>query len=84
VAATKEDIRRWLTEPEAGAEFVIVVCDTYDWDDYPVYCTAEDFERKYQNHNGPNMTKVMEVYDLSMDIEIQLNEHRAYHFPKEN
>jgi hypothetical protein len=37
MAATQEDIRRWLKEAKKeGATHVIVVCDSFDHEDYPV------------------------------------------------
>lgn len=82
MATTQADIRRWLNEGKSmGATYVIVVCDTFDWEDYPVYVASnEDVRKKYTEYNGPNMQKVMEVYSLKKDIEAQLSEHRAFHF----
>ena len=60
---------------------MIVVCDTYDWDDYPVYVMpTEDAQKKYSEYNGPNMQKVMEVYNLKKDIDKQVGQHRAFEF----
>jgi hypothetical protein len=82
MAATKQDICRWLEEgKEREATHVIVVCDTFDWDDYPVYVMKdEDVDERYKHFNGNNMQKVMEVYKLSLPIEPQLAEHRAMNF----
>ena len=82
MAASKQDIRKWLDEgKEQGATHVIVVCDTYDWDDYPVFVMpGEDVCRKSAEHDGPNMQRVMEVYALHLPIEDQMNEHRAFHY----
>ena len=62
-------------------DFMIVVCDTYDWTDYPVFCTTEEFDEKHAEFDGKNMQKIMEVYDLSVDKESQINEFRAFHYP---
>jgi hypothetical protein len=35
----------------------------------------------YRQYNGPNMQKVMEVYDLAMNKSEQLAERRAMHLP---
>lgn len=82
MATTREDIRRWLQEAKKkGATHVIVVCDTFDYDDYPVYVMpAESVREKADEHNGKNMQKVMEVYSLKLDIEKQLGEHRSFHY----
>ena len=79
---TKEDIKRWLENGKTkNATHVIVVCDTWDYEDYPIYVKkGEDVHEIYDNHNGKNMQKVMEVYNLSMDIEKQLNEGRNFNF----
>lgn len=80
---TKDDIRIWLNRAkEKGADFLIVVCDTYDWSDYPAYVTEEGFAKRYKELDGENMQKVMEVYDLSLDWGSQLNERRAFHYPE--
>jgi len=64
---TLDDVARWMQEgKEKGATHVIVVCDTFDWEDYPVYVMpGEDLQKKTAEYSGPNMQKVMEVIDLS-------------------
>ena len=82
MAATKQDISEWFNRGvQDKADYMIVVCDTYDWDDYPVYANKSDVHAKYQEHNGPNMQKVMEVYDLHSDKDEQMNERRANRLP---
>jgi hypothetical protein len=76
MAASIHDLRQWFLDGVAtGATHVIVVCDTYDYSDYPIYVYVNDDVRKvagrYQLRSG-NMQKVMEVYNLSMDMEQQL------------
>lgn len=82
MGTSKDDIRNWIKRGQAqGATHMIVVCDTFDWDDYPVYVTpTEDVRKKFADYNGPNMQKVMEVYNLQKDIEQQINQHRAFEF----
>jgi len=79
MAATKEDIQRWIEEAkEENATHMIVVCDTYDYDDYPVnVLPGDDLKEKVAEYNGKNMQKIMEVYDLSADIDEQLNSYRV-------
>lgn len=39
MAASKKDIVGWLREAQnRGAAYVIIVCDTFDHEDYPVLC----------------------------------------------
>lgn len=82
MGTTREDIRSWLERAKQnGATHLIVVCDTYDHEDYPVEVKpGQDARKVYNDHNGPNMQRCMEIYNLSMDIEKQLLEHRAHNF----
>jgi hypothetical protein len=84
MAATREDVQLWLKQAvEQGAKYMIVVCDTYDYEDYPVYCEdAKECHEKYAEYNGKSMQTIMEVYDLSLSLDVQLNERRAHHMPK--
>lgn len=79
---TKDDIRRWLERgKEDGATHLIVVCDTYDHVDFPVYVLpGQDARKVMEGYNGHNMQRVMEVYNLSMDWNKQLSEHRSFNF----
>jgi hypothetical protein len=81
MAATKSDIRHWLERADKECTHMIVVCDTFDYDDYPVYVYPHENVRvKEAEYNGKNMARVMEVYNLKMDIEKQLAEHRSFNY----
>jgi hypothetical protein len=82
MGTTQSEIRTWLERAKArGATHVIVVCDTFDHEDYPVeVMSGEDVKQKYDDYNGKDMNRVMEVYNLGLDIESQLSEYRAFHF----
>jgi len=82
MAVTQDQIRLWIEQGlEEGATHVVIVVDTFDWTDYPVYVkrgdNVLDVVAKY---NDSNTQKVMEVYNLSMPIEPQLKETRAFHY----
>lgn len=81
MAASKEQIREWVEKGVAtNATHVIIVYDRWDYEDYPVYVDKhQSVNAEIDARDGRNMLKVMEVYDLSMDIDSQLNEHRARH-----
>ena len=81
MAASKEQIREWVKRGvETGATHVIIVYDRWDYEDYPVYVDKyQSVNHEVDIRHGRNMLRVMEVYDLSMDIEAQLEEHRAWH-----
>lgn len=93
MAATKDEILRWLEDGKAqNATHVIIVCNTSDWKDYPVFVfpdeNVQSKSEKYGKNNShglpilvnSNMQKVMEVYSLLQDLGPQLDEHRAFHF----
>ena len=63
MAATREDVNRWIDyAKKEGYPFIISVCDTYDYDDYPIYCkNSEEVFKQWNNHNGQNMQKVNEI-----------------------
>lgn len=83
MAATKDDIERWFLRGRATSkDCMIVVCDTYDWEDYPVFTTLSDFKDKYKEFDGVNMQKIMEVYDLSKDMIEQLSLKRCFNYPE--
>jgi hypothetical protein len=81
MAATMTDIMEWLERgKEAGATHVVIVCDTLDWNNYPVFVTPTDkVEEIIDRYNFKNMQKIMEVYNLSASIEEQLSERKAWH-----
>ena len=84
MAASRQDISRWFEAGKARkCTHFIVVCDTFDHEDYPIYTTGpEETWKQYTEHQGINMQRVMEVYDLSADKESQMNEHRAMRLPE--
>lgn len=83
MAATREEIQNWLIEAkQSGARWLIVVCDSYDYEDYPVAINPnEDFWKRYDEYDGRNMQRIMEVYDLNVDLKSQLSETRSNHCP---
>lgn len=82
MSTTQDDIRRWLaTAQEKGSTHLIVVVDTFDHEDYPVYVRARDqadLDREIDEHSK-NMQRVMEVYAMHLPIEDQIREYRANH-----
>lgn len=82
MGTSREIIRAWYEYGEQkNATHMIVVCDTFDHEDYPTYVMPdEDVRAKYAEYDGPNMQRVMEVYSYKLDKEMQLAEHRSYHF----
>lgn len=79
---TRQDLEIWLDRArEQDATHMIVVCDTFSCEDYPVFVKkGEDAREKAGKFDGPNMQKVMEVYDLSKDLCEQLAGGRVMNF----
>jgi hypothetical protein len=82
MATTEKDIKRWIkSAKKEKATHLIVVCDTWDYEDYPVTVSKkENVMDVYNEYNGKNMQKVMEVYNLKEDIEKQLKKFRSFNF----
>jgi hypothetical protein len=80
MAATREDVDRWIrTAKKMKCKFIISVCDTFDWDDYPVYCKDyTELIKEYDSHNGTNMQKINEIIEICKDgtirEDLRLNE----------
>lgn len=78
---TKNEISEWFDRGvDEGATHMIVVCDTFDYEDYPVLVNpTQNIEEEVVKYNSSEkMSKVMEVYNLGKNKEYQLNQHRAY------
>lgn len=82
MAAGMADIERWLANAkEEKATHLVVVCDTFDYDDYPVYVQkGQDVRKVVDAYQGKSMQQVMEVYNMSMPLEPQINERRSWNF----
>lgn len=89
---TKEDLKNWLyreyhqkatkkniAKMKKEYSHMIVVCDTWDYEDYPVYVKrTENIHDKISEYNGKNMQKIMEVYSYDLDLDEQLETMRCY------
>ena len=79
MTATRLNIKEWIEEGiEKGATHVVIMCDTFDYEDYPVYIMVGEDPRDKASYE--NMQRPMECYDLRMDIDAQLNEYSASHW----
>lgn len=80
----KSDISEWFDMGlSSKSEYMIVVCDTFSYEYYPVFCTnSVDCLEKYEKHNGQDMQVVKEVYDFRLDKTEQLNSFRAFNLPR--
>lgn len=83
MATSRATIEHWLDTLYAGDDLthMIVVCDTFDYQDYPVYVsTGESASDIAGQVETADMTRVIEVYSKSRSRELQMAEHRAIHY----
>jgi len=64
-----------------GAKHMVIMCDTFSYEDYPVYTMTDEECLAKHRSSGQNMQRVMEVYDLNYDKETQLNQQRSMKLP---
>lgn len=69
MAATRNDVDRWIeTAKSRGCKYIISVCDTFDYDDYPVYC--EDLNKlimRVDHYDGADMQIINEIIRINDD-----------------
>lgn len=92
MATSRDDIARWLKElyePGSGPysdkgktyTHMIVACDTFDYEDYPVFIAEdEDVRERAAEINKQDFGRVMEVYSRNHTAEEQLAEHRVFRY----
>lgn len=78
-----EQLHEWFKRGlDQNARYMIVVCDTFDHEDYPVYAkTDAECIKEYDAHDGKNMQRIMEVYDLKKSWKSQSG-YRVFTMPK--
>jgi hypothetical protein len=78
---TRAEIEGWFDRGvQNGKRNMLIICDTFDHDDYPVYTmTAAECLARYKQPG--EMQRVMEVYDLAANKAVQMKETRAMHLP---
>lgn len=88
---TRAEIAQWLDElysPGSGPytdsdktySHMIVACDTFDYEDYPVYVEAGKLQERLDEIGKDSFGKVIEVYSANYDRDAQLGERRAFHY----
>jgi hypothetical protein len=75
MAATRDDVNRWIATANAhGSKFILSVCDTFDYEDYPVYCEdIKELKEEYKEHHGVNMQRVNEIIRINDDGSVDEN-----------
>ena len=58
---------------------MIVMADTFDYTDYPLYCeNRKELENEIEFAKTREFTRVMEIYNYSLSLKKQLDERRAW------
>ena len=57
-------VERFIADGKAY-NYLVVMCDTFDWEDYPHYCNTEKEALDYKDANHKiNMQKCMDIINL--------------------
>lgn len=78
---SKAEIRQWFDKAvESRASHMLVVVDTFDYENYPVHVLpdqdVQEVVRGYSDGKHP-MQRIVEVYKMSIDREQQLSTDRC-------
>lgn len=57
---------------------MLVVVDTFDYEDYPVYISNHLIDDAIKKYHHVNMQRIMEIYSYGMDLESQLKQGRVW------
>lgn len=78
MVATKNFIKNWLERATEEDSHMLVICDTFDYCNYPVFVKKNEDVNNKIKHYSENMQRVVEVYNLSMDLNSQLEVYRVW------
>lgn len=69
MAASRKDVDRWIqTAKDDKCKYIISVCDTWDWDDYPVYCKdLKELQKSIPRYDNTNMQRINEIIEIDGD-----------------
>jgi hypothetical protein len=78
---SQQEISDWFDRGVSRqAKYMVVVCDTFDYEDYPCFAATDDECLRKVENPGPAQ-RVMEVYDLTAPKGEQLAERRSMRLP---
>ncbi len=84
MAAVRKQLEEWFDRGAKDTKkptHMIVVCDTFDHEDYPVYVyPGQDAREVAKEYDGKNMQRIMEVYSFSKSREEQFAARRVYNY----
>ena len=79
---SRENISAWFDRGvKDKALFMIILCDGYDFKDFPKYVFSNQTCRQVfeDAHFLGDTFRVMEIYNLRMDKVIQMNGYRSFY-----
>lgn len=71
MTASKEDVNGWINAAkESNKRYIISVCDTFEWDDYPIFCDDRDnLVKRIPEFHNTNLQKINEIIEIVPDKE---------------
>jgi hypothetical protein len=80
---SKEMLRLWFDwGKKNGYDYMIVVCDKTQWEDFPIFVYDRNYSEEYGNFYNKHMHTIQEVYDLGRDRELQMAAIRVWNGPR--
>jgi len=75
MAASRAEVDSWISTAKATkCKYILSVCDTFDWEDYPVYCLDEvELFEEYYAHNNVDMQRINEIIRINKDGSVNEN-----------
>lgn len=59
---------------------MLMVCDEWDFSDFPVYANGgTEARERFGEYEGKSGYHVIEIYDLRLSKDPQMREYRAFH-----
>ncbi len=84
MSASQLALRAWFNDGRAmNAAYMLVVYDSLSGDDFPVFTTEETVLTEARSATIAAHNRIMEVYDLNEDRDVQLNEGRTWRLPRD-
>jgi len=82
MSTSQSEIEEWVRAAhKKGCTHLIVVCDDFSFEDYPVEVfDGDDIKKKIEEYKDlKKMQRIMEIYSMRLPIDLQLAERRAWH-----
>jgi hypothetical protein len=73
MAASRERVDLWIEIAKSTkSKYIISVCDTFDHEDYPVFCgTTAELARVIKRYDNNDMQRINEIIQINGDDVIE-------------